>query len=408
MEYSFFKLTQPVGNFYVIKINAADLIPISESNQRKPYNNLSGVQRNLNSSRINSIARYSQQKDAMFPTPIILSAKSIYVDFSFENSVLSIKEDIIHNNMDYFSIVDGQHRLAGLERAGTAENFDLLALLTFDTTLEEDARIFISINKNQKPVTKSLVYDLFGLSSTRSVEKFLHEIALNINQDDDSRMKNHIKMLGYKTDDLLAPNITQGALVDIMSPLFTNNTNADNIELDKGFSLDENNKIPLRSMLINNDSKSASDIIILFLNAWMDMVDLLQYGQTKFVKAVGYNLAFRMLKKYLNENPNYLQTDFEPTVNDFILFNKIKRGLQDYQIQKKPNDEIKDLIQSISKGNEINLRVLNDESQFNLLAWILYQLKSSEDFDKDSVDNFASSLSGVDSMFKLITGLGKK
>lgn len=399
-DFHFFKLVQPVGNFYAIKINAADLIPIAESKQRKPYNNSSGVQRKLDNQRINHIADYSKTQNAMFPTPIILSANSSYVDISFSSNTLSIKDNYIKENREYFSIVDGQHRLAGMERAETSERFELLALLTFDTTLEEDADIFIAINKNQKPVTKSLVYDLFGLSSTRSVEKFLHEISVAINESNKSSMKNHIKMLGYKTDELLSPNITQGALVDIMRPLFSNNTNEDNQNLSSGFSLDENSKIPLRYLLIKNDVDNAAKIVMLFLNSWMNMVNLLNYQKTKFVKTVGYNLAFHMLLKFLNENPNYFKNNNQiiDGVYDQTLWTEIMNSLRTQKMTPK--------IASINKSNIFYLEEPIDEDEFNLLSWLLYQLITSRKFNKDTVNNFSSSLSGVHEMFKIITEKG--
>lgn len=43
-KYQFITVDQPIGRFYVIKIKASELIKISESNERTPYNS-TGIQR---------------------------------------------------------------------------------------------------------------------------------------------------------------------------------------------------------------------------------------------------------------------------------------------------------------------------------------------------------------------------
>jgi hypothetical protein len=69
-KYKFITIDKPAGRFYVTKINASVLIPISQSETRTPYNT-TGIQRVLLSERVSNIAQYCKRQDAMFPTPII-------------------------------------------------------------------------------------------------------------------------------------------------------------------------------------------------------------------------------------------------------------------------------------------------------------------------------------------------
>ena len=126
-KYRFTSIKQPAGKFYLSKMLASKLIPISQSNVRTPYNS-TGIQRLLSQKRIEDIAKFCEDESAMFPTPIIVSAKSNVISFyddkgkslendflSLENGFLLVDSEKIKKNNLYFSIVDGQHRLAGIE-----------------------------------------------------------------------------------------------------------------------------------------------------------------------------------------------------------------------------------------------------------------------------------------------------
>ena len=84
MRFNFITIDQPAGRFYISKINAEILIPISQSDTRSPYNS-TGIQRMLNTARVKEISQYCKTETAMFPTPIILSADSKYFNFYSNN-----------------------------------------------------------------------------------------------------------------------------------------------------------------------------------------------------------------------------------------------------------------------------------------------------------------------------------
>jgi DGQHR domain-containing protein len=61
-------------------------------------------------------------------------------------------------------IIDGQHRIAGLEEYNGPE-FELNVTIFVDMDLEDQALLFATINLKQTRVSKSLAYDLFEFAT---------------------------------------------------------------------------------------------------------------------------------------------------------------------------------------------------------------------------------------------------
>lgn len=155
---------------------------------------------------------------AVFPTAMILS----YVD---ENSDYTIG-DIVSLKMLYeVYIVDGQHRLFAMQELykdvcghnlfddeKDKENrivkeyienykFNCTILLNFD--LWEQSQIFVEVNFNQRKVSKSLYYDIYGMyyndsyvNDPRNYIYVAHMLVKHMNSSEDSPLKGKIKMLG--------------------------------------------------------------------------------------------------------------------------------------------------------------------------------------------------------------------
>jgi len=135
-----FQISQPVGDFYIGVMRADDLLSICKFDYRRMqfqsgYIDFLGIQRQLNPKRIKEIEQYVGTMDACFPTSVVISidekcarvedtdvegAKLLkifeYVDD--QQPELSIKLE------EVASIIDGQHRLKGLEEA-RKESFEL-------------------------------------------------------------------------------------------------------------------------------------------------------------------------------------------------------------------------------------------------------------------------------------------
>lgn len=247
------EITQPVGTFYVGKMNSGRLIRIAKTVRRDKSG---GIQRSLSEERSRAIAKYCLDPDAAFPTPIILAVK--------EEDIISVKRlentpglyELIFDDKNQFAeILDGQHRIEGIKLADDFET-DLMIVVMFDLTEEEKAYVFSTINSNQTKVDKSLIYDLFELSAERSPYKTCHEIARIMNSDPQSPFYERLKMLGKKGESNTV--LSQGTFVSYLCRLISNRPQEDMIRIKRGEELEENPRYVLRQYFI----KERDDIIL--------------------------------------------------------------------------------------------------------------------------------------------------
>lgn len=340
----YIRMKQPIGDMFLVKMSAKDVAAISASNTRKSYNDHTGIQRKLDTNRIKSIADFCQTKDAMFPTPIILSASSDYflIDTSEEKiKIPKIRED----EAKFCSIVDGQHRLEGLKQSGKIDKFDLLVAFVFDTDPSKDAYLFKIINGNQKPVSTSLIYDLYGLSKSRTVEKTCNKVMQVLNGNDpkmESELDGKIKMLGYKDRFSQAGIVSQATMIKNLMKLITDRSERDNIDIEFGRELKQ---LDSRKYIFRDDFIKGNDEFIIrenvdFFNSWLNSLsevkekyNLNEYKQ--FEKTIGFSVSYRILrilyvgwkdsKKYISRyiEDRYLKKDYYPTGNRKDFYNLI-------------------------------------------------------------------------------------
>uniref|UniRef100_UPI0030D9097B DGQHR domain-containing protein n=1 Tax=uncultured Planktosalinus sp. TaxID=1810935 RepID=UPI0030D9097B len=187
IEIECFELEQPIGKFYVGKIKWFDLLSIARKDIERirvegagGIEGYMGIQRELSKKRLKEISQYVSFEDSTFPNSIVISIDSItYIDdddvvieniVSFDGKILKLR-----NNGRIAKIIDGQHRIFGIEKY-IEENslfretfvFDLIVTIFIDIDEEYQSSIFATINKAQTKVNKSLVYDLYSLAKTRS------------------------------------------------------------------------------------------------------------------------------------------------------------------------------------------------------------------------------------------------
>ena len=145
---------------YIFPIKVVDLLSIQYVAARGRSSEDGAVQRVLNRRRIQSIKDFVLQ-DNMFFNTFILN----WTDSEFEPKIL--KETIkLPLQGRRAQIIDGQHRLMGLQAAMNENeeigNKEVLVTMCLHLGTKEAATIFLNINSEQKPVPKSLIYDLFG------------------------------------------------------------------------------------------------------------------------------------------------------------------------------------------------------------------------------------------------------
>jgi DGQHR domain-containing protein len=198
---------QPGAAFYACVVRAQDIVGRLEIRRRSQDPN-AGLQRDENRQRVRDVAKYARERNAVFPTPIIVSASSEIVRLRGGMLCIPRSGGIIGH------VLDGQHRLLGLRELTADElgEFDLLVVFAFDIDTYSEATIFSTINGTQRQVSKSLMYDLFSLKDGRSVEKTCHEIVRSLNDDDKSPFYRRIKLLGKKVSE--TETLSQAAFVD--------------------------------------------------------------------------------------------------------------------------------------------------------------------------------------------------
>lgn len=187
---------QPIGTMYVCVLDYKFLQKITEANIRRKDDECRdveqyvGIQRQLDEKRKVEIGKYVNLSDASFPNSIILTISSDDVEYDDEKKEITIKDE-----KNIASVLDGQHRLAGLDYF-KGEKFDCIVSIFIDMEMEDQAVIFTTINTEQKKVNKSLVSDLYELYQTRNPQRTCHNVSRLLNTIDESPFKGKISSLG--------------------------------------------------------------------------------------------------------------------------------------------------------------------------------------------------------------------
>ncbi|CEG23830.1 hypothetical protein BN1080_02837 [Planococcus massiliensis] len=191
---------QPIGSFYASKINAKTLYDSSRVDRlmiemQEDINelNYSGIQRNLNEKKIESLQDYLESPDATFPNSIILNVDEKYIISKTEDNL------ILKSTTETFSVIDGQHRLESFRNSENTD-FELVVSIFLGLSIEEQARIFITINSEQTKVNPSVQIFQELHDKVYTPRKMAANIAILFAKDFDSPWLNKIKLLGVKDD----------------------------------------------------------------------------------------------------------------------------------------------------------------------------------------------------------------
>lgn len=189
----FFTFTCRDINAYVFKVAVKEIIPLYYVAVRGKNDEEGAVQRVLSAKRIGDIANYVL-KGNMFLNTFILNWANNEQEIEIGTDYIKIPK--IPASLQ---VLDGQHRLAGIQKACEADmsigEKDILVVLTKNLSTTEAAEVFLNINYEQKQVPKSLVYDLFG--ELRDPEYNINrarELAVRMNNDIDSPYYQCVKM----------------------------------------------------------------------------------------------------------------------------------------------------------------------------------------------------------------------
>jgi DNA sulfur modification protein DndB len=196
-SFSFIPMEQQGKSFYLISLPAADLVRVSYVARRGVDEEEGAVQRLLNPSRIASIRDFILA-GGLFPTSIVLN----WADVASAPVVRSNKL-VLEYKPRCAQIIDGQHRVLGLaaaiEKKKNFGQFQVPVSLYSGLTTKECADIFLSINTEQKPVHRSLVFDLYSVASDYIVDPpalRASDLASELNENNESPFHGFIKFPG--------------------------------------------------------------------------------------------------------------------------------------------------------------------------------------------------------------------
>lgn len=200
--------------FYLSKISALDLKKVVDFHFREPYkdysqyknknfdklmeelnsqdvrvsegirskNEVGSIQRTLDRDRVYDIKDFIYNDEtAFFPSSVLISIDTSKSENDFElldeYGVFEIDSDVMA-----LSVIDGQHRLAGifLCEDSILRKIEVPVVFLLDISIATASILFQQINGKQKQVNKSNLFDLFDNIDNE-----------NINDDDDMETKNY-------------------------------------------------------------------------------------------------------------------------------------------------------------------------------------------------------------------------
>lgn len=169
--------------FLLTKLPASVVTMISYAAIRGKTDEVGAVQRVLNQGRINNIKTFTLQ-GGDYPNAVVLNWVSQTNKLTTTDGMLgfTVGESLAQ-------LIDGQHRIAGI-KAAIEENknigkLELPVVIYRNLSTQECADIFLSINTEQKPVPRSLVFDLYGVASESVVDHAAvraRDIAMSLNE----------------------------------------------------------------------------------------------------------------------------------------------------------------------------------------------------------------------------------
>ena len=370
-----FSVSQNGQDFIISKAKIHDLLSYTmyterliigfDEDERPIYNDQ--VQRKVDDASANKIADFLiNDNTATFPTNIVLGIplNIIHHQEVIEDAICIQFEDYVFDeiikakNGDadanvYITIIDGQHRIRGIEKAierlstsiskasegdkiilqnklNNLLNMELVVSCFIDKSLEYQAMIFSTINRTQKRVSQDLVYSLFGISDKDTPYKTALEVTLALNGHPKSPFYKRIKLYGNNYDKNIMPPLSQATMIK-----------------------------RIVSMISESLRESEND-------RFKDRKDLKQQKGKKF-------LPFRL---YYAENK-----DVEISNCMFYYFNSVKKyfsELWNYDTQNKPENVLQSTI-----GFEALMKLLSDILERDKISY----------FDSDVFDPYIEKIS---------------
>ena len=340
------RVRQPIGEFFLTSLPAYILRNVCFCKPHSRYEkNQNGsvldrwIQRKPVDPKIDSIRDFLRTTEATLPGTLVLAA-NFTEEGEFlgddENGILDSRRwvkravDEAHKlyelsfpgDQKIVAVVDGQHRLGGFdEQSDSVARMELPCAIFLDMPIPIQAFVFATINFNQKPVSKSQTYELFGYNIDReepmawTPDKLAVFLTRKINADTKSPIYGHIKITAIDyTEDNTAQSkdgywsVSTATFVTGILSMISNNPQGDRNTL---------NQLPLakrhRSLLIGVNSgriipplrgyyiEVCDELIYKIICNFFLAAEIIFHNKDQvqydlFHKTVGVNALFKVLK----------------------------------------------------------------------------------------------------------------
>ena len=324
---------QELGVFFVTTMKARELLQLCYSDRLEAVENLAtdgyelrGTQRSLDHARLRSIADYIARIDSSFPNSIILAA-----NFRQEDGLIEEDENlrwrvdgdasgsyslVVPTTTKLAAVIDGQHRLFAYAKttASRLDN-DLVCAVFLDLPKAMQAGLFATINSTQKPVDKSLTFELFGYNISEeppknwSPDKLAVYLTRRLGSDLESPLRGRIAVApehGFELPPVSGGSwtISTAAVVTGILRLFSSNPKRDanfllgasrreRVDLEGIF----NDQSPLRLLYLSTNDQLLYLLVRNFLEA-CDLVFWKGAPPNSFIfRTVGVTALFKVLRK---------------------------------------------------------------------------------------------------------------
>ena len=349
MKITAIKVIQPLGEFYIAKIKARDLLKISTSQVAKYDKDgiIKGHQRPIDPDRLKAIAKFIQSEEMSFPSSIIIAANvndhGIIYDEEDKRwrieptNISDIYELDFPDNCISSLIIDGQHRLKAFEEESLDDNcrdIELVYSIFFDLPGAYQAYLFATINGNQKRVDPSLALELFGINlenepqDTWSPEKLAVYITRKFNFTKGSPLEGKIRLAPLTDGEVDKSKwlLSTTAMVAGITKLISSNPQRDRDELTRKrrFYEDKTRKVLseirdksiLRDLYLNNKDGEIYSILLNFFTS----VDKILWSSAEkdsiINKTIGISALFDILKTLLENDKSI--SDFDKYIEKLV------------------------------------------------------------------------------------------
>ncbi len=157
MTVSCIKFEQNGSNFFLFVLDAK-FIYNRFAVSRRIEDKEKGYQRSFSKARVNQIKTYIDKEKGILPNSVLVNIDS--EKYSYDPKRNKLKFPGGTSNLGF--IIDGQHRVWGANKA--EHTIELPVVATIELTTQQQAQLFVKINKSQKGVPVSLYLDLLDIT----------------------------------------------------------------------------------------------------------------------------------------------------------------------------------------------------------------------------------------------------